>query len=95
MVPIHVVIEVQMSTPTQVFRSIQTAIHYPVPIHLQPAYAELGYRKGNLPQAERLANRMLSLPMFPALTARELTYVTTTIQEFFFERGEKVSRSDS
>ncbi len=74
---------------------IQTAIHYPVPIHLQPAYAELGYRRGDLPQAERLADRILSLPMFPTLTAGELTYVTTKIQNFFSNFGSRVSKSDS
>jgi len=74
---------------------IQTAIHYPVPIHLQPAYAELGHRKGDLPRSERLANRMLSLPMFPLLSARELTHVTMKIRNFFSHLGSRASRSDS
>ena len=50
---------------------IGTGIHYPVPIHLQKAYADLGYRKGDLPVTEMLASEMLSLPMFPHLTEKD------------------------
>jgi dTDP-4-amino-4,6-dideoxygalactose transaminase len=50
---------------------IGTGIHYPVPIHLQNAYADLGYQKGDLPVTERLASDMLSLPMFPHLRAED------------------------
>ena len=46
---------------------IQTGIHYPVPIHLQQAYKGLDYGRGDFPESERLAERMLSLPMFPEL----------------------------
>ncbi|HDS16835.1 MAG TPA: DegT/DnrJ/EryC1/StrS family aminotransferase [Proteobacteria bacterium] len=46
---------------------IPTAVHYPVPLHLQPAFAELGYRKGDLPVAERVATEIFSLPMHPFL----------------------------
>src|SRR5438128_1887499 len=46
---------------------IQTGVHYPIPIHLQPAYASLGYRQGDLAVTERLSERVLSLPMFPEL----------------------------
>jgi dTDP-4-amino-4,6-dideoxygalactose transaminase len=51
---------------------IATGIHYPVPIHLQPAYAWLGHRRGELPVAERLADEILSLPLYPGMPA-ELT----------------------
>jgi dTDP-4-amino-4,6-dideoxygalactose transaminase len=48
-------------------RGIQTGIHYPIPVHLQPAYAEAKWRKGDLPHAEMAAKEVLSLPIFPEL----------------------------
>jgi len=65
---------------------IQTGIHYPVPIHLQPAYADLGYAAGDFPHAERLARRTLSLPMFPELTEPEIELVVREIRCFFAGR---------
>lgn len=62
---------------------IQTGIHYPIPIHLQPAYADLGYCKGDFPHTERLAERMLSLPMFPELREDQLKRIVTAMQVFF------------
>ena len=61
---------------------IQTGIHYPVPIHLQPAYDSLGHRAGDFPAAERQAARVLSLPMFPELTDEQLAEVAGAIQSF-------------
>lgn len=55
---------------------IQTGIHYPVPIHLQTAYAALGYKAGDFPEAERQAQRVLSLPMYPELTHEQIVRVT-------------------
>jgi dTDP-4-amino-4,6-dideoxygalactose transaminase len=49
--------------------SIHTGVHYPIPVHLLPAFADLGYRAGRFPHAERAADEVLSLPMFPELTA--------------------------
>jgi len=62
---------------------VETGIHYPLPIHLQPAYADLNNREGAFPRSERLAKRMLSLPMFPELTAAQIDYVVSTVQGFF------------
>ena len=66
---------------------IQTGIHYPTPIHLQEAYADLGLRPGAFPVSERLATQMLSLPMFPELTTAQLETVVDAIDGFFAGRG--------
>ena len=63
-------------------RGIGTGIHYPTPIHLQPAYRELGYRRGSFPVSERLAGEVLSLPMHPTLTPRDVLEVTDAIGRF-------------
>lgn len=61
-------------------RGIATGIHYPIPIHLQPAYAELGIGRGAFPRTEASAQRVLSLPMFPELTARQIDLVTDALE---------------
>ena len=58
---------------------IHTGIHYPLPLHLQPAYRRLGYRWGDFPVTERLASRILSLPMFPQLGPAQIEYVSSTV----------------
>jgi dTDP-4-amino-4,6-dideoxygalactose transaminase len=63
-------------------RGIQTGIHYPKPIHLQSAYKDLGYSIGDFPETERLANQMLSLPMFPELTEQQINLVCDTVASF-------------
>jgi dTDP-4-amino-4,6-dideoxygalactose transaminase len=63
-------------------RGVQTGIHYPFPVHLLPAFADLGYRPGQFPQAERAANEVLSLPMFPELTSEQSVAVGAAIHEF-------------
>jgi dTDP-4-amino-4,6-dideoxygalactose transaminase len=62
---------------------IATDVHYPVPAHLQPAYASLGYGPGSLPLTEADAQQILSLPMFPELTRAEVEYVVSAIHTFF------------
>jgi dTDP-4-amino-4,6-dideoxygalactose transaminase len=62
---------------------VQTGVHYPVPIHLQPAYQDLGYKPGDFPNAERLAARTLSLPMFPELRPDQIEFVADQVEQFF------------
>ena len=64
-------------------QGIQTAVHYPVPVHLQEAYAFLGYKRGDFPVAEELADTSLSLPLFPGMTAAEQQQVISSIHRFF------------
>jgi dTDP-4-amino-4,6-dideoxygalactose transaminase len=62
---------------------IQTGIHYPKPIHLQEAYSEMEHRIGDFPRAERLAPRILSLPMFPELTDEQIHQIADKVRAFF------------
>jgi dTDP-4-amino-4,6-dideoxygalactose transaminase len=64
-------------------QGIGAAIHYPVPIHLQPFYAGDGFRPGQFPITERVCAQVLSLPMFPELTASQIEYVATQVHQFF------------
>ena len=66
---------------------IDTGIHYPIPLHLQDAYQNLGYRIGDFPVAETLASQILSLPMFPTLRPEQQLLVATQIGEFFSRSG--------
>lgn len=61
---------------------IQTLIHYPIPIHLQESYADLGKKKGSYPEAEAHCDEELSLPLFPELTDNEVKYICETINRF-------------
>jgi dTDP-4-amino-4,6-dideoxygalactose transaminase len=63
-------------------RGVQTGIHYPIPVHLQAAYSDLGYQKGAFPNAEYLAARILSLPMFAELTEDQIVYVCEQVRSF-------------
>ena len=58
---------------------VESGIHYPVPLHLQPAYAHLGHRPGDFPVAERLAAEILSLPMFPEITDEQQDHVASAL----------------
>lgn len=63
--------------------SIQSLIHYPVPLHLQSAYRYLGYSKGDLPIVERVSSEILSLPIYPQLTKEKQDYILRKITEFY------------
>jgi dTDP-4-amino-4,6-dideoxygalactose transaminase len=63
-------------------KGIGTGIHYPVPLHLQNAYANLGYRSGDFPVAEALAREIVSLPMYPQLTVDQRIRVASEVVEF-------------
>lgn len=60
---------------------ISTGIHYPIPLHLQPAFKRFGYKKGDFPEAEKAAEEILSLPMYPELTVSQIKFITTSIQK--------------
>ncbi|WP_088885652.1 DegT/DnrJ/EryC1/StrS family aminotransferase [Thermococcus gorgonarius] len=65
---------------------IQTAIHYPIPVHLQPAYAQFGYKEGDLPLTEKWSKTVLTIPMFVEMTKEQAEYVGEKIYEFFDKR---------
>ena len=80
------VIETERRDALQAFlaeRGVPTLIHYPVPVHLQRGYDFLGRRKGDFPVAERQAEQILSLPIFPEMTEAQVDYVAAQIQAFF------------
>jgi len=67
-------------------QGVQTLVHYPVPVHLQPAIMKYGnYKEGMLPKTELWAKTVLSLPMFPELKDEEVKYVCEKIHEFFYK----------
>jgi dTDP-4-amino-4,6-dideoxygalactose transaminase len=67
-------------------RGVSTGIHYPVPIHLQQAYADLGYGQGSFPVTEQASDQVLSLPMYAELTPEQIAYVAEAIKEFAPQR---------
>ena len=66
---------------------VETQIHYPIPVHRQPAYADLGYSKGSLPVTERIADQILSLPIGVGLTTTDLALVANAIAAFTEKEG--------
>ena len=60
-------------------QGIQTGVHYPIPVHLQPAHADLGYHAGDFPVAEQVAREVLSLPIFPEMTREQVQTVAEAV----------------
>jgi dTDP-4-amino-4,6-dideoxygalactose transaminase len=67
-------------------KGIGTGLHYPLPLHAQKAYTHLGHKEGDFPVAERVAKRLLSLPMYPELTREQIEYVADCVQQFMNEK---------
>lgn len=65
--------------------SIQSLIHYPIPIHLQQCYSSLKYKKGQFPVAEELAKKVLSIPIYSEMSSVKTNYIVSTINNFFKE----------
>jgi dTDP-4-amino-4,6-dideoxygalactose transaminase len=63
-------------------RGIGAGVHYPVPLHLQPAYADLGYAPGSLPVTEEVANTCLSLPLYPEMSDAQQDRVVDAVREW-------------
>ena len=59
---------------------VQTAVHYPIPVHLQPAYRDLGYQPGDFPVAEAVGREILSLPVYPEMTDAQVEEVAGIIR---------------
>jgi len=66
-------------------KDINTQVHYPYPIHLQNAWKSLKYKKGDFPITEKISNEILSLPMYPELTERQVRYVCISIMNYFYQ----------
>jgi dTDP-4-amino-4,6-dideoxygalactose transaminase/acetyltransferase-like isoleucine patch superfamily enzyme len=65
---------------------VATGLYYPVPLHLQPAFASLDYRKGSFPVSEALCGEILALPMYPEMTDDQIEYVTSKVRQFYKSR---------
>jgi dTDP-4-amino-4,6-dideoxygalactose transaminase len=71
-------------------KGVATGLHYPLPLHMQECFKNLGYKEGDFPVTEKLAAQCLSLPMFPEMTDEQVEYVTTSVREFFKQRSSSV-----
>jgi dTDP-4-amino-4,6-dideoxygalactose transaminase len=64
-------------------KGIGNSIYYPLPLHLQPCFAYLGYSEGAFPESERAAKEVISLPIYPELTTAQLDEVIGAVKEFY------------
>jgi dTDP-4-amino-4,6-dideoxygalactose transaminase len=72
-------------------RGVETLIHYPVPVHLQEAYADLGFRRGDLPVTERIADEVLSLPMYVGLSLADVDAVAHAVNASAVEESKEAA----
>jgi dTDP-4-amino-4,6-dideoxygalactose transaminase len=73
-------------------RGIETAVHYPVPVHLQEAFAHLGYKKGDLPNTERACERVISMPVYAELTEEQVRYAASSLAEIVAQKPNKAAK---
>jgi dTDP-4-amino-4,6-dideoxygalactose transaminase len=64
-------------------KGVETAIHYPTPLPLLPAYSDRGFTASEYPVSFRMSSTMLSLPIYPELSVEAVNYISNSIQEFF------------
>jgi dTDP-4-amino-4,6-dideoxygalactose transaminase len=89
---VYHVYAIELSDRDEALKSLQQAgigvgIHYPVPVHLQKAYANLGYKAGDFPVTEKLAGRLLSLPIYPELTPEKVADVVAELEKAAFVKA--------
>jgi dTDP-4-amino-4,6-dideoxygalactose transaminase len=68
-------------------REILTGVYYPLSLHLQPCFRDLGYKEGDFPESEKASREVLALPIYPELTRQAQEYVVQTIQEFYRKKN--------
>lgn len=64
-------------------KGVATAIYYPLPLHIQKCFADLGYKEGDFPESEKAASEVLALPIYPELTANQQEFLVTCIKKFY------------
>ncbi|MGA9593389.1 MAG: DegT/DnrJ/EryC1/StrS family aminotransferase, partial [Candidatus Acidiferrales bacterium] len=62
-------------------RGVDSTVHYPIPLHLQPAFSALGYPRGSFPRSEEACERVMSIPLHPRLTNEQVHFVAESVQE--------------
>ena len=68
-------------------KGVATGVYYPVPLHLQKVYKDLGYKEGDMPVAEYLSHRTFAIPVYPELTEKEINYIVESIKVYYLDIG--------